>query len=223
VGADDAPAHGAQIHPAQQPHAIDFGGSAASVTREIWDLVPRLYVRLLSAIRFPDEPPEPVFAGASAAIDCTCHLRHRVHPWSSEWYRGDVHEHFVAAQLLCSLSGEMYDVQLGLGHNNDRRMYGATNMEERLAQHGIKALADGGYTASEQLLVPSDFPQLGELRRRQAQLRSVVEHNFALVHMFQTAGGVFCGSPEMHQMVLMIVYALVHLKCEGNPLRTHLE
>jgi hypothetical protein len=203
--------------------ASQFGGSPSSVSRELWDLIPRLYVRLLGFIRFPDEPPEPLFEHASAAIDCTCHLRWRVHPWSCEWYRGDVHEHFVAAQLICDLRGTIYDVQLGQGHNNDRGMYNMTNTEERLAQHDIAALGDAGYTGSDQLIVPRDLPPHSELRRRHARLRSVVEHNFALVHMFKTAGGVFRGPPEQQQMVLMIVYALVYLKSEQNPLRPDLQ
>lgn len=200
--------------------SMQFGASASTISREIWDMVPRLYVRLLNRIRFPDEPPAPdPRLDAAAAIDCTCHSRYRVHPWSCEWYRGDVHEHFVAAQLICDLRGEIMDVQLRLGHNNDRGMYNSTDTEARLAACGIRALADAGYSASDQLVVPSDLPVHSDLRRRQARLRSVVEHNFAMVHMFKTAGGIFRGSPEQQQMILMIVYALVHLKSAENPLR----
>ena len=202
-----------------------FGGSSSSVSREIWDLVPRLYVRLLDVIRFPDEPPPAHFYDANAAIDCTSHLRYRVHPWSAEWYRGDVGEHFVTAQLVCGLDGQMFDVQLGQGHNNDnaKGMYTSTDTETRLADAGIVVLADDGYTTSDRVVTAHSVPTEGHLRLRHAQLRSVVEHNFALVHMFKTAGGIFRASPELQEMVLMIVYALVYLKCEEHPLRTNLQ
>ena len=175
--------------------AGQFGGSYASVSRELWDIIPKLYVTLIGMIKFPDEPPVPLFGDANAAIDCTSHYRHRVHPWSCEYYRGDKHDDFITAQLVCALEGgKIMDVQLGLGHNNDKGMYNSTDMEQRLAENGIVALADGGYSCREQLIIPSDVPYgVDRLRQIHAQLRSVVEHNFALVHMFKAAGGL---SPE---------------------------
>lgn len=202
--------------------ANQFGGSPSSISREIWDTIPKLYVTLLDVIKFPEEPPEPIFGDANAAIDCTSHYRHRVHPWSCEYYRGDKHDDFITAQLVCGLDGKMMDVQLGLGHNNDKGMYNATNTEQRLADRSIIALADKGYSKSaQQLIVPINVPHVGNLRHMHSKFRSVVEHNFALVHMFKAAGGVFRQSPELQQMVIMIVYALVYLKCEAQPLRTN--
>ena len=85
-----------------------FGGSAATVCREIWDVIPKLYIELQNELQLPSaqEVAElPHFSGASGVIDCTAHLRNRVHPWSTEYYRGDLHEHFITAQQICALSG----------------------------------------------------------------------------------------------------------------------
>lgn len=81
-----------------------FGGSTASIPREIRDTILKMYVHL-RVIEWPDAPVAPVFAGAAGAIDCTSHLRWRTHPWSSLCYRSDVHAHFLTSQLICSLRG----------------------------------------------------------------------------------------------------------------------
>ena len=112
-----------------------MGGSAATVSREIWDLIPKLYVELRNDIRLPTAEQVadlPTFLTASGAIDCTSHVRNRVHPWSTEYYRGDKHAHFITAQLVCALRGTLWDVALGPGHNNDQGMMHITGMERTI-------------------------------------------------------------------------------------------
>lgn len=196
-----------------------FGGTAATISREIWDVIPKLYVEFKDTLQLPTAEEManlPHRFRAAGAIDCTAHLRNRVHPWSTEYYRGDLHEHFIAAQLMCALNGKPWDVQLAPGHNNDQGLFNTTGVEEMLETRDERLLADMGYT-SDFVVRPDDLG--GELRLRHSGFRSVVEQNFALVHMFAASGQKFRGTPELQEMVLMIVYALVFLKCAEQPLR----
>jgi len=196
-----------------------FGGTAATICRDIWDVIPKLYIELRDMLQLPtaqEMAALPRRFDVTGAIDCTAHLRNRVHPWSTEYYRGDLHEHFITAQLMCALTGRMWDVQLAPGHNNDQGMFNNTNVEASMAARNARLLADMGYT-SDTVIRPDDLG--GELRVRHSGFRSVVEQNFALVHMFAAANDKFRASPEMQEMVLLIVYALVYIKCADYPLR----
>lgn len=196
-----------------------FGGTAATICRDIWDVIPKLYIELKDMLQLPtaqEMAALPRRFDAAGAIDCTAHLRNRVHPWSTEYYRGDLHEHFIAAQLMCGLDGTMWDVQLAPGHNNDQGLFNTTGVEATMVARNTHLLADMGYT-SDIVIRPDDLG--GELRLRHSGFRSVVEQNFALVHMFSASSGKFRASPEKQEMVLMIVYALVYIKCADMPLR----
>jgi hypothetical protein len=59
-----------------------------------------------------------------------------------------------------------------------------------------------------------------ELRERHAAYRSVVEQAFALVHLYAAATLKFRASPELQEMVLIIIYTLVASKIQVVPLRT---
>lgn len=171
--------------------AKEFGASAATVSRLLWSVIPKLYIALRDVIFMPSQEEIaklPKILTATGAIDCTSHIRNRVHPWSTEYYRGDKHEHFITAQLVCGLDGTMWDVQLAPGHNNDQGMLNHTEMARIILDHETHLLADMGYT-SEAVIRPDDVS--GALRSRHASFRSVVEQNFALVHMFAAAGGKF--------------------------------
>lgn len=193
--------------------AAMFGGSVASISREIRDTILKMYVHL-RVIKWPDGPVSPIFNGAAGAIDCTSHLRWRSHPWSSLCYRSDVHAHFLSSQLICSLSGPMWDVQLGLGHNNDQGMFNKSQTHDKLIEKDMTLLADGGYS-SARIISPSDCD--GETRRAHAGFRSVVEQNFALIHSWRASGGVFRQDIEMQEMVISVIYNLVAFK--QSPLR----
>lgn len=198
-----------------------FGGSQASVSRELWDTIIKLFCHFRT-ISWPDDDDElPAFAKAIGAIDCTSHLRWRVHPWSCEWYRGDVHAHFITSQLVCALSGRIWDVRLGLGHNNDQGMFVRTGTDEELRRRDIWLLGDGGYVDAR-VVCPGDAPDNVNSctwRQRHAGFRSVVEQDFSLVHLWQASGGVFRQQPELQEMVIQVIYALVSFKYRDWPLR----
>ena len=103
--------HWLKAYPSYRQLANAFGGHASTVLREIWDLLPKLCEVLYDLIEWPPADGESDFG----AIDCTAHYRNRVHPFSSEFYRGDHHRHFLTAQVVCSLHGKLWDVQIGLG------------------------------------------------------------------------------------------------------------
>lgn len=103
--------HWLKAYPSYRALASDFGGHAATIMREIWDLLPKLCEVLYDLIEWPPVDPEADFG----AIDCCAHYRNRVHPFSSEFYRGDHHRHFLTAQVVCSLHGQLWDIQIGQG------------------------------------------------------------------------------------------------------------
>lgn len=117
--------------------ADKFGCSQATISRLLTFVMPRLHAALLPEICWPNRQPPAFLFNAHGAIDCTTHLRWRVHPWQSDFYRGDKHAHFLTAQLAVSLAGRPWDLQLGLGHNNDQAMFGITDMDYKLAQRSM--------------------------------------------------------------------------------------
>jgi hypothetical protein len=106
---------------------------------------------------------------------------------------------------------------LAPGHNNDQGMLHITGIERTiLDQLATRLLADKGYT-SDAVVRPDDVA--GRLREQHAGYRSVVEQAFALVHLYAAATLKFRASPELQEMVLIIIYALVASKIELVPLR----
>lgn len=216
--------HWLRHYPTLQCLSTMFGGSVSSISREIWDTVVKLYCHLAHRLSsWPDDATMPTasFARAVGAIDCTSHLRWRVHPWSCEWYRGDVHAHFITSQLICALSGRIWDVRLGLGHNNDQGMFNRTEVGDLLARRDIVLLGDGGYY-DPRVITPTDAPNgvnASAWGKAHAGYRSVVEQDFSLVHFWKASGGVFRQSPELQQMVIQVIYSLVSFKYEERPLR----
>lgn len=235
--------HWLKDYPSYRKLANDFGASASTVHHEIRDLLPKLCEALQGIIAWPQAPPDAVFLNASGAIDCSSHYRNRVHPFECEYYRGDVHAHFLTAQLVCSLRGQLWDLQLGqgtvsffffffpllslfsslivLGHNNDRGMVTLTDLENHLQQIGVVLLADSGYTGSDNICVINEMPDV--FRAQHAAYRSVVEQCFARVRLWRAADATFVQSPEMQELVLLVVYALVQLKNDASALRPGLE
>jgi len=107
-----------------------------------------------------------------AAIDCTSHFRERTHPKQAEFYRGDKHAFFWNAQVVISLSGNILNVQLLMGHNNDQGSFNKTAMGEMLERLALFWLADSGY--HHRLIRPTD--EKGAIwNNKQKGLRSIVE------------------------------------------------
>jgi hypothetical protein len=72
-----------------------FGVSASTAMRKLKNLLPKLIVATRGSISWP-RGNLPSWMGAIGCIDCTAHLRTRVHPRQAEWYRRDkgVEKHF---------------------------------------------------------------------------------------------------------------------------------
>ena len=87
-----------------------------------------------------------------------------------------------------------------------------TEVEHHLSQHNLVALADGGYTASDELYTITDLPQNSGYRRVHAGFRSVIEQCFAHVQQWRAADAQFVQQPELQEMALLVIYSLVQLK-----------
>jgi len=94
-----------------------------------------------------------------------------------------------------------------------------TGVQRDLEECNLVALADAGYTASDRVWVINDLPASSGLRRNHAGLRSVVEQMFSHVRLWRAADAKFKQSPELQEMVLLVIYSLVQLKNRTSPPR----
>ena len=193
-----------------------FHVSKAFISRDIAHILPKLHC-VLDSIRWPDQWIPSHFKATSAAIDCTPHFRRRVHPQQGDWYRGDKHGHFMNAQVVCSLRGEIYNVQLLQGHNNDQGCFNITKVKQLLEALQLHWLADNGYS-HHRLVVPDDS-QAPSWNHKQKGLRSIVEVVIGLAKTNRIAAEVFTLSPEKQALVLMVIYQLTNMSLKRYPLR----
>lgn len=101
-----------------------YSVSTAQVSREINHIIPLLFCHL-DVITWPKNWNSIMVDHRyiSGAIDATVHLRTRVHPRSTDWYRGDKHAYFMLAQVVSTLDGSIVHVCFSMGHNNDQRLF----------------------------------------------------------------------------------------------------
>jgi hypothetical protein len=163
--------------------AGEWGISQSYLTREVRFLVPILAYRL-SFITIPKEWPIYTFEKVIGAIDCSPHFRNRVHPHNHDYYRGDKKGHFLSAQLVCGLSGKIYDVAIFPGRVNDQMAFTLT-WQDLLDREGILLLADGGYYDIH--LITPTTTQDREWNNAQKSYRSVIEHVNSIVSNFRYA------------------------------------
>lgn len=105
----------------------------------------------------------------------------------------------------------MRNVALGLGHNNDQGMFGSiTYLREFIEEHQIYLLVDGGYH-HHKLIGPANVPP--SLEQQQKDERSSVEKMIGLAKTYGFASDVVRHNPELHEVGLIVVYELTHLKC----------
>ncbi len=112
----------------------------------------------------------------------------------------------------------IFDVAIGLGHNNDKGMLVLSGLKQFLIQKKIKLHADGGYSLKRFLITP-DEAKSRHWNRRQMEERSVVEIVFSLVHNWKAASVKYRGPPEAQAIALMTIYNLEALKLKEFPLR----
>lgn len=117
---------------------------------------------------------------------------------STEWYRYDKHGFIFSAQVTCDLKGVILHVRMGMGHNNDKAMLNMSGMKEYMREHGIKWLADGGY--SFQYLVTPDNTMPLSWNNTQKALRSVVETAIGFVKLYRFAAERVAVCPELQEL-----------------------
>jgi hypothetical protein len=69
--------------------AKKFGVAASTIHRDVKFFLPKLMVATRASISWPTRLRNFERDGAVGSIDCTAHLRTRVHPRQAEWYRRD--------------------------------------------------------------------------------------------------------------------------------------
>eukprot|EP01117_Protostelium_nocturnum_P000314 TRINITY_DN1037_c0_g1_i3.p1 TRINITY_DN1037_c0_g1~~TRINITY_DN1037_c0_g1_i3.p1 ORF type:complete len:242 (-),score=4.79 TRINITY_DN1037_c0_g1_i3:11-736(-) len=194
-------------HPPQSLLAQRYGISQSTVSRELHHSIPILYI-YCRFINWPERPITESWCNAIGAIDCTSHFRCRVHPGQALYYRGDKHGHFITAQVICSLRGEIWSICLGLGHNNDQGFLKLSKKDKHLILHDMILLGDGGYRGNTNIITPDDDKDL-RWNYEQMANRAVVEVINSLVKNWKSAELKFSMSPEMQEMTLMVCYNLV--------------
>lgn len=82
-------------------------------------LLPIVYEQTssLSSIQWPSNWNSiPIgFCGSQILIDCTSHMRNRVHPGQQLYYRGDVGGHQLTSQIITDVHGVPIDIVIALG------------------------------------------------------------------------------------------------------------
>ncbi|KAL6073876.1 DDE Tnp4 domain-containing protein [Balamuthia mandrillaris] len=194
-----------------------FHVSRPYVCREIHHITPILYANL-DYIHWPMVWRPHPFENVVGALDGTPHFCHRVHPRQGDLYRGDKHAHFVGAQITCSLFGDLYNVALMLGHNNDQANFVISGLRAFVEDNQIYLLADGGYR-HHRLITPSKYMPLS-WNQKQKLYRSVVETVIGLGKNWSLAAEKYRGqSVFFHAVLLMLVYQLVAMDLQDFPLR----
>ncbi len=150
------------------------------------------------------------------AIDCSPYYRDRIHPFEGDLYRGDHGKHSLTVQLVTALTGELLDVEILLGHNNDSGVFAITGMADFLQLHGIRLAADCGY-GGVLLETPDDSKKDNQ---DLLALRAVVETPFAYVDLFKFASNKsHIKHLIIHSCGIMLCFQLIGLKCFLRPFR----
>mmetsp|Transcript_1672 Transcript_1672/g.2186 ORF Transcript_1672/g.2186 Transcript_1672/m.2186 type:complete len:296 (+) Transcript_1672:319-1206(+) len=186
-----------------------YGISSSTAKRELHFILPILYCRIPRSICWPQPNGfvENELHNIAGAVDATPHFRNRVHPGSLEYYRGDLKDYFISAQLVVSLTGQIWSVIFRTGHHNDQSLFNDSGIYSKLGELDMYLAGDKGYW-SGRIYSPRDMEDdATNLRHR--QLRAIVERVFGYVKCWAFAGGRCRLSPEMQLLGLMIIYQLV--------------
>jgi len=130
-------------YPKYKTIAAQFHVSRATISREFKHGLVLLYCNLRE-IQWQEKWIPSPFEGVVGVVDCGAHFRFRVHPKQANYYRRDKNGFFLTAQVVCSPQGVIYNVTLGLGHNNDQGMFNF-GLQEFIETRLLKLLADRGY------------------------------------------------------------------------------
>ncbi|KAL6064265.1 hypothetical protein QOT17_011014 [Balamuthia mandrillaris] len=120
--------------------------------------------------------------------------------------------------ITCSLFGDLYNVALMLGHNNDQANFVISGLRAFVEDNQIYLLADGGYR-HHRLITPSKYMPLS-WNQKQKLYWSVVETVIGLGKNWSLAAEKYRGqSVFFHAVLLMLVYQLVAMDLQDFPLR----
>jgi hypothetical protein len=101
-------------HPKLKILASLFSISTGTSSEIKKNMLPVVYEQSCSfeSIQWPSLWSEiPVgFGGAQVLIDCTSHMRNRVHPGQQLYYRGDVGGHQLTSQIITDVKGIPIDI-----------------------------------------------------------------------------------------------------------------
>ncbi len=187
--------------------ASTYAISKATISR-IRTTLPQIYACNNEQIRFPPSfSPIVELKNAVGAIDCTPHFRERVHPGSLLYYRGDYKDYFLSCQLVVGFDGQLWDVFIGLGQNNDMGIYQQSELSDYLRLKDITLLGDKGYISQLCITAPKELDK--PLRQRQKQLRVVVERVFSSVKNWRFASDHVRINPSYQRIALLVIYNLV--------------
>jgi len=96
-------------------------------------------------------------------------------------------------------------------------MYILTGVKEYGIKNLLKFIADGGYSHKQTLVTPNEAKGQS-WNQQQRALRSIVECVIGLVHTWGPATIKFRGTPELQEIVLMIIYEIVNMRLMKRPL-----
>lgn len=192
--------------------AIIYNVSESFVCREIRHLLPILYARLNFTVPLTNTGRS--LGGCYGAIDATAHQRLRVHPRSSNYYRGDKRFHLLVSQVIVQLDGTPADVTVALGHNNDQAVFNISGARLFVELNQINLLSDRGYT-HHRLINPYNEEWDDQLGAG----RVIVENTIAALKKFKALEAKFIQTPEMQACAIIIGYELVANTFKLYPIR----
>lgn len=191
------------------------------VNRDLHHLIPKIYVEL-HEIEWPLTWQRHPFEELVGLIDCGSHFCYRVHPQQADLYQADKHGFFLTAQVVCGVNGIIYNIQLALGHNNDKGVFILTKMSDFLEEHQIRFGADRGYKSHHRVVKPSDS-QSKEWNAKLCGIRSAVEVSIGMAETYSAAGEQCWLGLELHELVVMCAYQLTNMKLKQYPMRLFIE
>eukprot|EP00029_Vermamoeba_vermiformis_P003770 TRINITY_DN14303_c0_g1_i1.p1 TRINITY_DN14303_c0_g1~~TRINITY_DN14303_c0_g1_i1.p1 ORF type:complete len:295 (+),score=6.65 TRINITY_DN14303_c0_g1_i1:302-1186(+) len=168
-----------------------YGVSISTISRNIYFIIPKLYL-VLDEIKWPQEIAADSLLGS---VDCTCHFRFRVHPRQADYYRADKHGFFITAQVTINLLGQLINVHLGLGHNNDKGMFRISGLDTFIEMNQCFLLADKGYSHHRLVTPDDDMPPAWN--NWQKGVRSRVEAVIGMVKHYTCCALTFRQNPEL--------------------------
>ncbi|KXJ07896.1 putative transposase for insertion sequence element IS702 [Exaiptasia diaphana] len=186
--------------------ASAFGISKSTVAEEIYHIVPIIFIRYRSYIRWHSLVEWrnflntiPHFPNAVGYIDATTHrIRRPSGPRQADFYRRDKKCHFMSTQLVLDSDGLIVLLVAGFpGRMNDaetyRRLPAIGHGLARNLPRNAKLLADGGYANRQPLITPRRIPRNRRQRNANRALRAVrvrVEHAIGFLKVYASCTNI---------------------------------